>query len=73
MNAIVNQGAIVDAVKEFFAENANTYDYGNGGTKGKPEMIAKMEKFAGAIAKVNSITHHRSIYRRQSFCFRIYI
>ncbi len=61
MDAIVSQGAIVDAVKEFFADNANTSDYGNGGTKGKIEMIAKMEGFAGAIAKVNGITHHHSI------------
>ncbi|MEO1033254.1 MAG: SnoaL-like domain-containing protein [Bacteroidota bacterium] len=61
MDAIVSQGAIVDAVKEFFADNANTSDYGNGGTTGKPEMITKMKDFAGAIAKVNGITHHHSI------------
>ena len=61
MDAIVGQGAIVDAVKEFFAENATTSDYGNGGTNGKAEMIAKMEGFAGAIAAVNGITHHHSI------------
>jgi hypothetical protein len=61
MDAIVAQGAIVDAVIEFFAENANTSDYGNGGTTGKAEMIAKMKGFAEAIAKVNGITHHHSI------------
>lgn len=61
MDAIVSQGAIVDAVKEFFADNANTSDYGDGGTTGKDEMISKMEGFAGAIAKVNGITHHHSI------------
>ena len=61
MDAIVSQGAIVDAVKEFFADHANTSDYGNGGTTGKAEMISKMEGFAGAIAKVNGITHHHSI------------
>ncbi len=61
MDSIVSQGAIVDAVKEFFAENAITSDYGNGGTTGKAEMIAKMEGFAGAIANVNGITHHHSI------------
>lgn len=61
MDALVAQGAIVDAVKEFFAENANTSDYGNGTTTGKAEMVAKMEGFAGAIAKVNGIAHHRSI------------
>ena len=51
MDATVSQGAIVDAVKEFFADNAITSDYGNGGTNGKSEMIEKMENFAGAIAK----------------------
>ncbi|MDO5981530.1 hypothetical protein [Flavivirga spongiicola] len=61
IDTIVSQGAIVDALKEFFADNANTSDYGNGGTKGKLEMITKMEGFAGAIDKVNEITHHHSI------------
>ncbi|MBL4710358.1 MAG: hypothetical protein JKY48_18160 [Flavobacteriales bacterium] len=61
IDAIVSQGAIVDAVKEFFAENVSTSDYSNGGTNGKAEMIAKMEGFAGSIAKVNGITHHHSI------------
>ena len=61
MDAIVAQGAIVDAVKEFFADNANTSDYGDGGTTGKAEMISKMEGFADAIAKVNGITHHHTI------------
>ena len=61
IDAVVSTGAIVDAVKEFFADNANTSDYGNGGTTGKAEMIAKMEGFAGAIAKVNGITHHHSL------------
>ncbi len=61
MDAIVTQGAIVEAVKEFFADNATTADYGNGGTNGKPAMISKMEGFAGAIAKVNGITHHHTI------------
>lgn len=56
MDAIVAQGAIVDAVKDFFADNAVTADYGNSGTNGKPEMIKKMEGFANAIAKVNGIT-----------------
>ena len=61
MDDIVSKGAIVDAVKEFFTEDANTSDYGNTGTKGKAEMIEKMESFAGAIARVNGITHHHSI------------
>ncbi len=61
MDTVVSQGAIVDAVKEFFADDAVTSDYGNGKTNGKPEMITKMEGFANAIAKVNGITHHHSI------------
>lgn len=62
MDAIVSTGAVVEAVKQFFAENANTSDHGQGGTTtGKDEMIAKMEGFAGAIVKVNGITLHHSI------------
>ncbi|MBQ4804581.1 hypothetical protein J8L88_17100 [Aquimarina sp. MMG015] len=61
MDAIVAQGAIVDAVKDFFADNAVTADYRNSGTNGKPEMVKKMEGFANAIAKVNGITHHHTI------------
>jgi len=61
MDAIVSQGAIVDAVKEFFADNAITSDYGNGKTSNKAEMVAKMEGFAGSIANVNGIQHHHSI------------
>ncbi len=61
IDAVVSKGAIVEAVKEFFADNANTSDYGNGGTTGKAEMITKMEGFAGAIAKVNGITHHHTL------------
>lgn len=61
MDAIVSQGAIVDAVKVFFAENALTSDYGEGGTTGKAAMISKMEGFAGAIAEVNGITLHHTI------------
>ena len=61
MDAIVAQGAIVDAVKEFFAEDAQTSDYNNLTTSNKAQMVEKMEGFAGAIAEVNGITHHNSI------------
>lgn len=61
MDAIVSQGAIVEAVDKFFADHAITSDYGNGKTNGKPEMLEKMKGFAVAIAKVNGITHHHSI------------
>ena len=61
MDALVSQGAIVAAVKEFFADNAQTSDYGKATTNGKAEMVAKMEGFAGAIAAVNGITYHGAI------------
>ena len=61
MDALVSQGAIVDAVKEFFAEIATTSDYGKVATSNKSQMVEKMEGFAGAIANVNGITNHHSI------------
>ena len=61
IDAIVSQGAIVDAVKTFFADNAVTSDYGKVATTNKSQMVEKMEGFAGAIANVNGITHHHSI------------
>ena len=61
MDAMVSQGAIVDAVKTFFADNSSTSDYGAVKTASKAQMVEKMEGFAGAIAKVNGITLHHSI------------
>jgi len=61
MDALVKQGAIVDAVTQFFADEAATSDYGGGATTKKSEMIAKMEGFTGSIAQVNGITHHHTI------------
>lgn len=61
MDSMVSQGAIVDAVKTFFAETANTSDYSNVRTQGKSQMVEKMEGFVGSIAKVNGITHHRTL------------
>ncbi|PWL39981.1 hypothetical protein DKG77_03900 [Flagellimonas aquimarina] len=61
MDGIVTQGAIVDAVKQFFAEDATTSDYSGVATTNKQQMVEKMEGFAGAIAKVNGITHHHTI------------
>ena len=61
MDAMVSKGAIVDAVKEFFADNASTSDYGDAATGNKAQMVEKMEGFAGSIAKVNGITLHNSI------------
>lgn len=61
IDGIITKGAIVDAVKQFFAENATTSDYNGVATVNKQQMIEKMEGFASAIAQVNSITHHRTI------------
>ncbi len=61
MDALVSKGAIVNAVKTYFSETANTSDYGNVNTTTKDQMVEKMEGFVGAIAKVNGITHHETI------------
>ena len=61
IDAMVSQGDIVNAVKDFFAQEAITSDYGNIVTTDKQQMVEKMEGFAGAIAQVNRIEHHHSI------------
>jgi len=61
MDGIVAQGAIVDAVKQFFAPDATTSDYNGVATTNKEQMVEKMEGFAGAIAQVNGITLHHTI------------
>lgn len=61
MDDMVKQGAIVDAVKTFFSDDASTSDYGDLNTSGKSQMVEKMEGFTGGIAKVNGIQHHHSI------------
>ncbi len=61
MDAMVSQGDIVNAVKTFFCDKAQTSDYGNLTTDGKQQMVEKMEGFLGSIANVNGITHHSSI------------
>lgn len=61
LDHIVSQGAIVDAVKQFFAANATTSDYNGLTTSNKDQMVEKMEGFAGAIASVNGITHHHTL------------
>ena len=66
MDAMVLQGDIVNAVKTFFSDKANTSDYGEVTTNGKQQMVEKMEGFLGSIAKVNGITHHRSIVEDNS-------
>ena len=61
LDSMVSQGAIVDAVKNYFSDTAATSDYGDVTTGDKAQMVAKMEGFVGAIAEVNGITHHHSL------------
>ena len=61
MVAMVKQGAIVDTIKEFMADNVTTSDYGKSSTTSKSQMVEKHEGFAASIAKVNGITHHHSL------------
>lgn len=61
MDSTVARGAIVDAVKQFFANEAKTSDYNEVTTSNKAQMVEKMEGFTGAIARVNGIKHHHTI------------
>lgn len=61
MDAMVGQGAIVEAIQEFMADNVTTSDYGSSATSDKGQMVEKLSGFVGSIAKVNGITHHHSI------------
>ena len=61
MDGVVAQGAIVEAVKDFFAEEGTTSDYNGVATTNKQQMVEKMEGFVGAIAQVNGIKHHATI------------
>jgi len=61
MDGMVAQGAIVEAVKTYFADTANTSDYNNVTTAGKNQMVEKMDGFVSSIARVNGITHHHTI------------
>ena len=54
-NEMITKGQIVEATKKYFAANAKTIDFDGTITKDKSAMIAKMEGFAGAIARVNEI------------------
>lgn len=61
INSLVQQGAIVAAVKDYFAEDATTSDFSGVKTNNKEQMVEKMEGFANAIAKVNGIEHVNSV------------
>lgn len=67
-NNMVKKGQIVEATEKFFAPNIKTIDFDGTVTHGKSEMLAKMQSFAGAIAKVNDITlHHAALNGDVSF------
>jgi hypothetical protein len=67
-NDMVKKGQIVEATEKFFAPNVKTIDFDGTVTNGKPETLAKMRGFAGAIAKVNGITlHNASLNENVSF------
>lgn len=59
-NEMVKKGQIVEATEKYFAPNAKTIDFDGTVTSDKSEMVTKMQGFANAIAKVNSITLHHS-------------
>ena len=61
MDSLVAKGAIIDAVKTFFAENISTSDYGDATTTNKAQKLEKLEVFLGSIANVNGIIHHHTI------------
>lgn len=61
MDAMVEKGAIVEAVQAYFCDFATTSDYGAVTTSGKAAMVEKMENFLGGIAQVNGITLHHSL------------
>ena len=42
MDSMIAKGAIVEAVKEFFAQDARTSDYNDLTTSGKQQMVEKM-------------------------------
>ncbi len=61
MDDLVRKGQMVDAVEQFYAENAASADYGKVATASKQQMVEKMQGFLGAIAKVNEIRHLDSL------------
>lgn len=57
---LMKQGKMVEATRQFFAENAQTVDFTGVLTSTREAMIEKMEGFLGSIANVNGITFHNS-------------
>ncbi|MTI30444.1 hypothetical protein [Xanthovirga aplysinae] len=61
IDSLVEKGAIVDAVKTYFADNAHTSDYGHVEMNNKAQQVRKLEDFTGSIKNINSIKHHRTV------------
>ena len=61
MDERVKNGQIIEAVQQFFSDDAKTQDFDGTVTENKKQMLAKMEKFLGGIAAVNGITLHNSV------------
>jgi hypothetical protein len=61
IDALVAEGAMVEAVNRLFDANAITSDFSGVKTQGKAQMVEKMEGFLDAIAAVRGITHHNSL------------
>ena len=59
-NEMVKKGQIVEATEKYFASNVRTIDFDGTVANGKAAMLAKMEGFAGAIARVNNIELHNT-------------
>lgn len=57
---MVRKGQIVEATEKYFASTAKTIDFDGTVTNDKSAMVTKMQGFANAIAKVNSITLHHA-------------
>ncbi|MEK6153966.1 hypothetical protein WIW50_11925 [Flavobacteriaceae bacterium 3-367] len=61
LDVLVSQGAMVDGVKQFFADDAVTLDYKGVRTMNKKQALEKMQAIADAVTKVNGITHHGTL------------
>jgi hypothetical protein len=60
-NEMIKKGLLVEAVDTFFAPNASSHDFDGMVTKTKQEMISKMNRLLGGIAKVNVIHLHHAL------------
>ncbi len=61
MDALLSKGEILEAVNQFFADNAYSKDFDGSITTTKAQMVEKMTGFTGGIKTVNSITLHHAV------------